>query len=109
MRERDKERGRERDQERYQEISRKRSRENQEREIEREREIYIYIYMYMLWCYYLGQVWHFEVLLSGPSLLFYRTLFVKKHYRNRGFSTFFEKQIARTNLRGYYLGQVGHF
>ena len=29
-----------------------------------------YIYIYMLWCYYLGQVWPFEVLLSGPSLLF---------------------------------------
>ena len=24
----------------------------------------------MLWCYYLGQVWPFEVLLSGPSLFF---------------------------------------
>ena len=51
--------------------------------------IYIYIYMHMLWCYYLGQVWPFEVLLSGPSLFFYKTLFVKKHYKNRGFSTFF--------------------
>ena len=30
----------------------------------------MYIYIYMLWCYYLGQVWPFEVLLSGPSLLF---------------------------------------
>ena len=27
-------------------------------------------YTYMLWCYYLGQVWPFEVLLSGPSLFF---------------------------------------
>ena len=35
-------------------------------------------YVYLLWCYYLGQVWPFEVLLSGPSLLFYKTLFVKK-------------------------------
>ena len=61
------------------------------------------------------------VLLSGPSLafwgviiwakfVFYKTLFVKKHYKNRGFSTFFfEKKIARANLRCYYLGQVGHF
>ena len=32
--------------------------------------IYICIYVYMLWCYYLGQVWPFEVLLSGPSLFF---------------------------------------
>ena len=39
--------------------------------------MYIYIYIQMLWCYYLGQVWPFEVLLSGPSLFFYRTLFVK--------------------------------
>ena len=30
----------------------------------------VYIYIYMLWCYYLGQVWPFEVLLSGPSLFF---------------------------------------
>ena len=29
--------------------------------------IYIGIYIYMLWCYYLGQVWPFPVLLSGPS------------------------------------------
>ena len=29
-----------------------------------------YIYMHMLWCYYLAQVWPFEVLLSGPSLFF---------------------------------------
>ena len=32
--------------------------------------IHVYIYTYMLWCYYLGQVWPFEVLLSGPSLFF---------------------------------------
>ena len=57
---------------------------------------YIYIYIYMLWCYYLGQVWPFEVLLSGPSLFFYKTLFVKKHYKNRGFSTFvLKKNCAR--------------
>ena len=57
--------------------------------------IYIYtrchIYIYMLWCYYLGQVWPFEVLLSGPSLLFYKTLFVKKHYKI-GVSTLFLKR-----------------
>ena len=58
----------------------------------------------MLWCYYLGQIWPFEVLLSGPSLafwgviiwakfVFYKTLFVKKHYTNRGFSTFFLKKM----------------
>ena len=43
-------------------------------------------YRYMLWSYYLVQVWPFEGLLSGPSLL--KTLFVTKHYKNRGFSTF---------------------
>ena len=71
--------------------------------------INIYIYIYAV------------VLLSGPSLAFwgviiwakfafYKTLFVKKHYKNRGFSTFFlKKKIARANLRCYYLGQVGHF
>ena len=69
-----------------------------------------HIYIYMLWCYYLGQVWPFEVLLSGPSLFFTKHCLSKKHYKNRGFSTFFlEKKIARANLRCYYLGQVGHF
>ena len=96
------------------------------RERRRERYIYIerysyryryryieregYIYIYMLWCYYLGQVWPFEVLLSGPSLLFRKHCLSKKHNKSRGFSTFFfEKKIARADLRCYYLGQVGHF
>ena len=29
--------------------------------------MHIYIYIYMLWSYYLGQVWPFQVLFSGPS------------------------------------------
>ena len=29
--------------------------------------IFVYIYICMLWCYYLGQVWPFRVLLCGPS------------------------------------------
>ena len=29
-----------------------------------------YVCTYMQWCYHLGQVWPFEVLLSGPSLFF---------------------------------------
>ena len=63
----------------------------------------IYIYSY-----YLGQVWPFEGLLSGPSL-FFNTV-CKKHYKNRGFSTFcFEKKSVHKNLKGYHLGQVGHF
>ena len=55
----------------------------------------IYIYIYAV------------ELLSGPSLallkviiwskfvFFYKTPIVKKHYKNRGFSTFFENKIAR--------------
>ena len=76
----------------------------------------MYVCMYVYTCiytyihiYYLGQVWPFEVLLSGPSLLFYKTLYVKKQYKNRVSVQFFEKQIARANLRCYYLGHVGHF
>ena len=108
---RESERARERERERETERARERERERERaREREREREdIYIYIYIYAV------------VLLSGPSLafwgvifwakfVFYKTLFVKKHYKNRGFSTFFlKKKIARANLRCYYLGQVGHF
>ena len=33
--------------------------------------------VYMLWSYCLGQVWGFRQLLSGPSLFFWKTLFVK--------------------------------
>ena len=51
------------------------------------------------------------VLLSGPSLafwgviiwakfVFYKTLFVKKHYKNRGFSTFFLKKKLRAQIWG---------
>ena len=51
-------------------------------------------YIYILWCYFLGQVWPFEVLLSGPSLLLTKHCFVKKSTINRGFSTFvFEKKL----------------
>ena len=42
---------------------------------------YIHIYIYKLWCYYLGQVWSFEVLLSGPSLFFTKHCLSKKHYK----------------------------
>ena len=31
----------------------------------------VYIYIYVLWSYYLGQVWPFEGLLSGPSKGYY--------------------------------------
>ena len=39
-------------------------------------KLWLYIYIHVcvcvcvLWCFYLGQLWPFEVLLSGPSLLF---------------------------------------
>ena len=36
------------------------------------------IYRYMLWCYYLGQVWPSQGLLSGPSLLYLNTACQKK-------------------------------
>ena len=45
----------------------------------------------MLWCYYLGQVWPFEVLLSEPSLLFTKHCLSKNTIKNRGFSPFFLK------------------
>ena len=51
----------------------------------------------LLRCYYLGQV------------CFLQNTVCQKHYKNRGFSTFSLKKIARANLRCYYLGQVGHF
>ena len=62
--------------------------------------IYIYIYIYIA-----------VVLLSGPSLAFwgviiwakfafYKTLLVRKHYKNRGFSTFFLKKKLRAQIWG---------
>ena len=33
--------------------------------------VYAYVYIYMLWSYYLGQVWGFPKLLSGPSQCYY--------------------------------------
>ena len=89
-RERERETERKRERERERDSEREREREREKKKKEREREIYIY----MLWCYYLGQVWPFEVLLSGPSLFFTKHCLSKKHYKNRGFSTFcFEKKL----------------
>ena len=39
----------------------------------------------------------------------YKTPIVKKHYKNRGFSPFFAKTIARQNFKCYYLVQVDAF
>ena len=72
------------------------------------RDLFSYIYIYAV------------VLLSGPSLAFwgviiwakfafYKTLFVKNTIKIGGSAPFFWKEIARANLRCYYLGQVGHF
>ena len=57
--------------------------------------IFIYIYIYLLWCHYLGQVWPFEVSLSGPSLLFTKHCSSKNTIK-KGFQHFlFEKNCAR--------------
>ena len=55
-----------------------------------------YTYIYILWSYQLGQVWGFSKLLIGPSL--FLALFVKKHYKNKGFSTFFIKRKLRAQI-----------
>ena len=68
-----------------------------------------YIYIYMLWGYYLGQVWPFEVLLSGPSLFFTKHCLSKNTIKIGVSALWFLEKIARANLRCYYLGQVGHF
>ena len=51
------------------------------------------IYIYMLWSYYLGHVWGFLIVTNGATFVFLKRLFVKKHYKNRGFSRFlFQKK-----------------
>ena len=58
-------------------------------------------------------------LLSGPTLimfnviigpsLFFKALFVQKHYNIWASAHFLEKtKVARQNVGCYYLGQVGH-
>ena len=51
-----------------------------------------YVYIYMLWCYYLGQVWLFEVLLSGPSLFFTKHCLSKNTIKIGVSAGFFEKK-----------------
>ena len=60
---------------------------------------YMCVYIYTLWCYYLGQVWLFEVLLSGPSFLFTKHC-LSKTPSNRGFSIFFWTNCARSLFNG---------
>ena len=43
----------------------------------------------MLWSYYLGHVWGFLIVTNWATFVFLKRLFVKKHYKNRGFSRFF--------------------
>ena len=71
-------------------------------------ELYVCVYIYMLWCYYLSQVWLLRCYYLG-QVCFLQNTVCQKHYKNRGFSTYFLKTIARAYLRCYYLGQVGHF
>ena len=40
----------------------------------------------------------FSKLLAGPSLLFSKPLFVKKHYKNRGFNTFLYTRKMRAHI-----------
>ena len=67
--------------------------------------IYIYICKCMLWSYFLVQVWPFEGVIIWSKFIF--NTVCQKHYKNRGFNTFFwTEKVARKNFRGYYLVQV---
>ena len=57
-----------------------------------------HIYIYMLWCYYLGQVWPFEVLLSGPSLLFTKYCLSKNTIKIGVSALFFCKKKLRAQI-----------
>ena len=50
--------------------------------------IHIYIHMYVLWSYYLGHVLGFLMVTNWATFAFLKRLFVKRHYKNRGFSNF---------------------
>ena len=56
------------------------------------------LYIYMLWSYYLGQVWGFLIVTSWATFVFLKRLFVKKHYKNRCFSSFFSKEKETRNF-----------
>ena len=60
----------------------------------------LYIYIYMLWCYYLGQVWPFEVLLSGPSLLITKHCLSKNTIKIGVSALFFCKKKLRAQIWG---------
>ena len=77
-------------------------RKKNKREIERERERDTYIYIYKLWCYYLGQVWPFEVLLSGPSFFLQNTV-CQKNTIKMGVSALF---VLKKKLRAQIWGVI---
>ena len=53
---------------------------------------------------------HFPKSIFWPSLFFFLTFCVRKHYKNRGFSTFLKiKKKTRANFQSQYFGQVGLF
>ena len=49
-------------------------------------------YICMLWSYYLGHVLGFLMVTNWATFVFLKRLFVKKHYKNRGFSRFFSSK-----------------
>ena len=57
--------------------------------------MYVCMYIYIYWCYYLGQVWPFEVLLSGPSLFITKHCLSKNNIKIGVSAFFFEKNCAR--------------
>ena len=62
--------------------------------------VYTYIYIYVLWCYYLGQVWPLEVLLSGPSLFFTKHCLSKNTIKIGVSAHFFWKKKLRAQIWG---------
>ena len=63
---------------------------------------YIYIYIYALWSYYLGHVLGFLMVTNWAMFVFLKRLFVKKHYKNRGFNRFvFFQKKGPQNFNSY--------
>ena len=62
----------------------------------------IHIYIYMLWRYYLGHVWGFLIVTNWATFVFLKKLFLKKHYKNRGFSRFFVQKKGGPKIFNSY-------
>ena len=58
--------------------------------------VYVDVYVYVLWSYYLGHVWGFLIVTNWATFVFLKKLFLKKHYKNRGFSRFFVQKKGGT-------------